>query len=303
MIWIFTAISVYFLYTIIYDTIVGPRFPKQHFTRYFNYIRGNTTKKQAWSTRILRLDRDQLNYAFNTRKYLFYALPVCLGLFVFFVFFFRTVSFAAIVSLIGLFYPRYIIIGLIRKRKQTLTIQLKEAMFTLNSSLLAGLSLTSAIERSVYDLERLYHNQSDAPILHEFKTISMDIKMGYSIEEALEAFRDRVQLEDVDDFVNATLIAKSRGGNMTEVFSNIAKVISEKIDIQNEIKVMTAGKRMEAKILSIMPIAIVGCLTLLSPEYMEPMYSSWIGRLLMVIGFVLIGLNYFVSRKIVDISI
>ena len=103
--------------------------------------------------------------------------------------------------------------------------------------------------------------------------------------------------------MNATLITKRRGGNLTEVLSNISKIISEKIEIKNEILVMTAGKRMEAKILSIMPIGIVTCLTLLSPEYMSPMYESLIGKTLMFIGFLFIALNYLVSRKIVKIDI
>lgn len=184
-----------------------------------------------------------------------------------------------------------------------MNLQLREAMFTLSSSLLAGASLQRAIERSVPDLERIFHNAKDAPIIQEFRRMADDLRMGYALEETMIAFRDRVQLEDVDDFVNATLITKRRGGNLTEVLSNISKIISEKIEIKNEILVLTASKRMESKILSIMPIGIVVCLSLLSPEYMSPMYGSLIGRVLLFTGFLLIGLNYIVSRKIVKIEV
>lgn len=303
MLWLLTALGTYFIFSLVYDLYTGHRFPRNYYTKYFSYIRGVEVDKKAWYLRILRLDREEFQYAFNTKKYLLYALPVCIGIYLFVAFFFRSHIFALVISLIGLFYPRFIIIGLIEKRRQLLNSQLKEAMFALSSSLLAGQSLVSAIDRSVHDLERLFHDDKDAPILFEFRRMSDDLKMGYTLEEVMESFRDRVKLEDVDDFVNATLIAKSRGGNITEVFSNTAKVISEKIEIHNEIKVMTSGKRLEAKILSIMPIGIVGCLTLLSPEYMEPMYSSWIGRMLMLLGFILIACNYYVSRRIVDIDI
>ncbi|MDR6551566.1 tight adherence protein B [Paenibacillus qinlingensis] len=232
-----------------------------------------------------------------------YTLPICFAIFLFMLFIFRSFPFALLISLAGVFYPRFIILGLIKKRRRLLNNQLKEAMFSLVSSLRAGASLQTAIERCVQDLENIFSEDKDAPIVREFQYMVEELQMGYTVDEVLHAFRDRVHLEDVTDFVNATLIAKKRGGNLTEILVNISKVISEKIEISNEIQVLTAGKQMEARMLSIMPVFIVGCLTLLSPEYMEAMYDSWVGKLLLFVGFILILINYWISRKIVDIHV
>ncbi|OEF99141.1 hypothetical protein BHF71_10075 [Vulcanibacillus modesticaldus] len=293
----------YIIYSLLVNVWIGNQGEKGHLKKYYAYIKGEENRKHSLLERILKIDHDQRQYAFDTKKYLSYAVPISLGIFLFVVFFFRSWSFALVISLTGIFYPRFILKGLIEKRRKLLNYQLKEAMFSLSSSLRAGASLQKAIERSVSDLQRIYQNDKEAPILIEFRRMAEELKMGYSVEETLISFRDRVQIEDVDDFVNATLIAKTRGGNLTEILNNISKMISEKIEIKNEIEVMTSGKRMEASILSLMPIGIVGSLTLLSPEYMEPMYSTLIGKLLMFIGFILIAINYYVSKKIVDIEV
>lgn len=297
------ACTVYLVYSIVMEIWIGNKGEKGSLRKYYSYLRGEEKIRRSWGEKIVGVNKDQSQYAFDTKKYLFYALPVCLGIFLFMVFFFRSLPFSLVVSLIGLLYPRMIIIGLIHKRKTLLNYQLKEAMFSLSSSLKAGASLQMAIERTVYDLERIYYSDKDAPIVAEFRRMSEELSVGYSVEETLVSFRNRVQLEDVDDFVNATLIAKTRGGNLMEILNNISRIISEKIEVKQEISVMTAGKRMEAKILSVMPIGIVTSLTLLSPDYMAPMYDSIIGKMLLFMGFIFIAINYFISRKIVNIEV
>ena len=181
--------------------------------------------------------------------------------------------------------------------------QLRDAMFSLTASLRAGASLQNAIHRAVIDLGRLFRNDANAPIVAEFLRMSESLKTGTSIQDTLIAFRDRVTLEDVDDFVQATLIVRATGGNLTEVMERIAQTISDKIATQQEIRVLTAGKRMEALFLSVMPIAIVFILSFFSPEYMAPMFDNWSGRVLLLIGFLLIGLNWVISRRLVRIDV
>ncbi|WP_127580762.1 type II secretion system F family protein [Paenibacillus koleovorans] len=299
----FVGLIVYIVFLFILSLLEGNRGSRGHIKRYFDHIRGKEKKRVTIVNKLLRLSPDQQQYAFDAKKYFYYSLPACLAIFLFMTFMLRTWEISLVIGLVGLYYPRLIILSRINKRRKQLNMQLKDAMYSLSTSLKAGSSLQKAIERSVADLQRIFYRDKDAPIVLEFKKMSEDLNMGYTIEEALTAFRDRVQLEDVNDFVNATLIAKNRGGNLTEIFTNITRVISDKIEIKNEINILTAGKKMESKILSFMPIGIVACLTLLSPDYMEPMYSTFLGKVLMIVGFIFIVLNYFISRKIVNIEV
>ncbi|RTE11203.1 type II secretion system F family protein [Paenibacillus whitsoniae] len=294
---------VFILFVVLMDVLFGDIPEKNSLRKYYKYVKGEVYKRRTFTDRYLRLSKEQRYYVLNTKKYLIYTLPICASIFLIMLFFFRSFSFAVVFSLAGFFYPRFIILGLIKKRRRLLNNQMKEAMFSMVSSLRAGASLQTAIERCVHDLKNIFSGEKDAPIIREFEQMTEELQMGYTVDEVLQAFRERVHLEDVTDFVNATLIAKRRGGNLTEILVSISKAISEKIEISNEIQVLTAGKQMEARMLSLMPVFIVGCLSLLSPEYMEAMYASWIGKLLLLIGFILIVINYFISRKIVDIHV
>ncbi len=60
---------------------------------------------------------------------------------------------------------------------------------------------------------------------------------------------------------------------------------------------------MEAKILTIAPIFLVFMLSIFSPDYMKPMYETIVGRLLLLLGVILLVLNYFIGKKIIDIDI
>lgn len=294
---------VFFVSQIILDFVLGVGKEKGYLKNYYSNISGIKHTRLRWVDRMLGLNKDQLIYSLDYKKYIKYTFPACLIVFLFSFFFFRSAIFSGVISLIGLFYPRFLLISMINKRKSLLNSQLKEAMFSLSSSLKAGASLQKSIERSVLDLELIFHDKKDAPILIEFRQMAEGLQMGFTVEEVLLSLKERVKLEDIDDMVNSTIIAKNRGGDLTEIFSNIAKTISEKIEIKNEIQTLTAGKRLESRILSLMPIAIVTSLTLLSPQYMSPLYHSGIGRVLMFAGFILIILNYIISRKIIKIEV
>lgn len=190
-----------------------------------------------------------------------------------------------------------------KKWEQTLSWQFKEALESISTSLRAGRSMISAFEQCLEDMQQVFGVHKKQPIVEELEKIVQDIRTGSSLEEALIAFRDRVNLEDVHDFVDATLITQKKGGNLTEVIANVSKVIAEKINIKREILTLTASKRAEANILVAAPLLIVIILVLFSPEYMAPMYDSLGGQIAMMIGIIFIGLAVIIGRKIVEIDI
>lgn len=210
---------------------------------------------------------------------------------------------ALAVSLVSFYIPKLRMMKSSKRREEIFTYQFREMMFSVSNSLKAGASLQKALERSLIDLGEIYKNQIEKPVLEELEIIIYEIKVGKSIDEALIDFRDRVKLEDVNSFVNAAIITNKTGGNLTEVMNNVAQIIGDKIQIKREIVTLTAAKRSEAKLLTFMPIGLVSILFFVSPSYMEPMYQTLIGKLLMVFGTLLIVANYFIGKKIVDIDV
>lgn len=236
-------------------------------------------------------------------EYMKYSLLISVAIFLSVFLLLKNFWIAVTISLLGFYYPRYRMKKSAKERKIVLNYQFREFLYAISNSLKAGASLQSAIRRSHEDLKQIYKHTIDVPLLDEIELIIYDMGIGKSTEEALEHFRDRVQLEDVTSFVNAAVITNRTGGNLTEVMHNVAMIIGDKIEIKREITTLTASKRSEAKILTFMPVGLVIILNLIAPQYMKPMYETTLGKVCMAFGMMLITANYFIGKRIINIDI
>lgn len=217
--------------------------------------------------------------------------------------FLRSILYAFIFSLLGFLYPRIREKNYEDKKKSVFELQFKDAMQSLSNSLKSGSSLQVSMEKCLEDLNRIYKHKKIKPVVDEWEIIVSDIKLGKSINDVLIDFRNRAMTEDVDTFVNSAVIINEKGGNLTEVLANVTQIISDRIEVKRDILTLTAGKRSEAKILSFMPVVLVGAIMLLSPKYLEPMYDKPLGKLLAAFGLILLLINYIIGKKIIDIEV
>jgi len=271
--------------------------------RYIGDIYAELRGEKRENKRMVRKKRKYSPIKMDMKSYIKYAIPAVTGIFIFCLLFLRSIPASVAACLFGFFYPRYIIQNKIRKRKELLNIQLREALYSISNSLKAGNSLQSAVERSVEDTRRVLKTQIDKPMVEELELIVYEIQLGKTLEEALISFRNRTDMEDIDTFVNAAIITREKGGNLTEVMANVSEAISDKIQIRREIMTLTAGKRSEAKLLTFMPIAMVVLLSFSSPAYMKPMYETLLGKSLMIVGLILLAANYIIGKRIIDIKV
>ncbi|NEU30504.1 hypothetical protein GN156_06865 [bacterium LRH843] len=232
-------------------------------------------------------------------------MVVIVGLLIFLLgnFFFQNLFFALVFSSLALFYPRFQKRRLAQKRKGIFLNQFRDGMYSIASSLRAGASLQTALKRCEEDLRKEHITQKEKPMLEEMSQINHDIEFGMSVDQALRAFKERMELEDVDQFVDSILITRSKGGNLTKVTQNTSERIADKISIQQEIRVATAQKRSEAKLLTFFPLIIVLVLLAINPEYMKPMYENIFGNFMLFLAALMLVANYLVGKKVTDIDV
>lgn len=281
------------------DLLLGVKLGDNYLNTYYAKLKGEDTKEKKSSTRHKEKEPLQI----NRKTYLLYSLPAVAIMFVCCLIFFRNVGTSSAISLLGFLYPKYMAKTRLKRRRELLNIQLREAMASISNSLKAGNSLQTSLERCLEDMGRLLKNKTEKPIIDELEKVIYDIQIGKTLEEALISFRDRLKMEDIDTFVNAAIITKEKGGNLTEVMSNVSESISDKIQIKREIMTLTAGKRSEAKLLTFVPVILVLALSVLSPSYMKPMYETTLGKIMMIVGTALLAVNYFLGKRIIDIKV
>lgn len=217
--------------------------------------------------------------------------------------FFRSWPLALVVSLAAPLYPLALQKGRQQRRRDLLTVQFGLALQVMAASLRAGASLRTAVERAPDDLGRLLAGQRQQPMVAELQRVVRDLQLGFSLEEALVGFRDRLRLEDVTDFVEAVLLCRVRGGNAARVMARVAEIIEDKISVQQQVLALTAGKRMEAKMVTFGPPVLVILLGLTNPGYMAPLYETFVGQVMLIGGTLCLAAAYLIGRRLLRVEI
>lgn len=246
---------------------------------------------------------DYSEYKLSVKEYILYATLACIFFGVIGYIFYESVLGSIIVGAAGLYYPKIQKNNLQKNRQEKLKLQFKEAIASLSSSLAAGRSIENSFKEVVEDLYLLYPDPNTY-IIREFEIINRRIENGETIENAILNFSIRSDLEDVQNFANVFITCKRTGGNLVEVIRRTSDIISEKIDIQQEVSVMVSSKRFESKIMTIAPIAMILLLKTSAPDYLAPMYSwDTAGPIIMTICLVILVFGYWLGQRIMDIKV
>jgi tight adherence protein B len=243
-------------------------------------------------------------YNLKKSEFVFYGLIGAVGFFIIGYIFYKSLVVAIVFSLLGLFFPKLQKKRLLQKRKQELSNQFQQALFSVSSSLVAGRSIENAFLEVSKDLELLYPDPNTY-IIKEFELINRRVANREPIESAIIDFSERAGVDDITNFTDVFVTCKRTGGDLVEVIRRTSNMISEKIEIQQEISVMVAQKKFESRILSIMPVLMIALLGYTAGEYMEPLYDlrGIVGPIVMTICLGIIVFSFWISQRIMNIKV
>ncbi len=191
--------------------------------------------------------------------------------------------------------PKIIITNLWEKRCSRLVDQMVDGMTIMSNGIKAGQSLTQSMERVVENMS--------GPLPQEFGLILNKVRLGMSVEDALNEFGDRIPRQDVQMFVTAVVILKETGGNMAETFQTITTTVRERQKVEKKIEAMTAQGNMQAIIVTLVPLILLGVFLLLDPPYVMPLFTTPLGWVCLTLVVTLQIIGLVVMRKIVTIKV
>jgi tight adherence protein B len=93
------------------------------------------------------------------------------------------------------------------------------------------------------------------------------------------------------------------GGNLAEVLDIVANTVRERAYVQRQVRVLSAEGRLSIAILSVLPFGIFAYLAFMNPEYVSPLFTTMLGRVLLLIGGALMATGIFVMTRIVRIDV
>ena len=178
------------------------------------------------------------------------------------------------------------------RARRLIGIQFKDAIASVLTNLKAGYSIENAFKEATKDMELLYGKQS--LICGHFHKILKGMKNNIPLEKLLFNFGKDSENKDIQEFALVFSVAKRSGGNLTEIISRTIAVISQKIEM---------AKRMEARIMNLVPFFIIFYINLTSRGFFDPLYHNIFGIALMTICMTVYIAAYLLSEKIINIAI
>jgi tight adherence protein B len=92
------------------------------------------------------------------------------------------------------------------------------------------------------------------------------------------------------------------GGNLAEILETIAGTIRERERLRRELRTLTAEGRLSGWVLGLMPFVIGAFLALRSPEYLEPLYQTGKGLMMVTVSVLLMIVGTLWMKRIVRIE-
>lgn len=183
----------------------------------------------------------------------------------------------------------------ITKRLNNFQRQLADCLSLVANSLRAGFSFLQTME--------IISREMEPPMSTEFEKVMRDTSLGKALDDALHDMDDRVGSADFSLVITAVLIQQQVGGNLATILDTIRNTISERIRIRREVNTLTAQGKMSGIVLACIPVALALFFYVSSPEYLEPLLTTNIGRIAIIGALFLVIVGFAIIRKIVDIKV
>ena len=161
-------------------------------------------------------------------------------------------------------------------RRRAFDGQLVDALFILSSSLRAGLSLTQAFEQ--------VESEMSPPISQEFGLMLKAYRLGMTFEGALQRLNERMPSEELQLFTTAMLVARETGGDVTHLISQLIGTIRDRKKLREKVATLTLQGRLQAYIMSALPILFTAFVRTANPGYFEVLVSTAYGQMALVLA-------------------
>lgn len=170
----------------------------------------------------------------------------------------------------------------LNKRKKELLIEFRDGMQVVSTALLAGYSIENAWREAEKESGKLHGE--NAILTQEFHQMNARIQINQPFEQVLADFAERSGCEDIESFSEVFSFAKRGGGDFAGIIRTTVWHLSSKMEVEREIDTVIAGKKLESRIMNVMPVCILGYLNLSSGTFLDVLYGNVLGVIIMTVA-------------------
>ena len=159
----------------------------------------------------------------------------------------------------------------IAKKNKAFLVLFPDAIDLIVRGLRSGLPVSESIV--------LVSQEVPEPVGGVFLNISRTMKLGVSLEKALQETARRLDMTEFNFFTTSIIIQRETGGNLSEILNNLSEVLRARFMMRMKIKAMSSEARASAVIIGALPFIVIIAVSVMSPAYMSLLYTDHRGNI------------------------
>jgi tight adherence protein B len=205
----------------------------------------------------------------------------------------RMIPILSVVIVIVMVFRAYLL-SCVAKRTALFEKQLVEALDLGGRSLRAGHPLNGAF--------KLIASEISPPVSTLFGDIMEQEALGVSLQRALVNASQKSRSADMKIFATSVVIQLRTGGNLADMIDRVAWVVRERMRLSRRARVLTAEAQLSKWVLLALPIGMFVLLNLINPDYMQPFYTTFLGKIMLVIAVVMLSIGAWIMNRMATLK-
>jgi tight adherence protein B len=183
----------------------------------------------------------------------------------------------------------------VRRQQALFADQLPSHLDEFASALRAGHGLAAGLAASL--------KSAPEPSRSEWARVVSDEALGTPLDDAMRTLAQRMASDDVEQVALVASLHQRAGGNVAEIIDRVTEGVRERAELRREVRALTAQARMTRWILTVLPFGMIVMISLMSPSYMKPLFTTTGGIVALVIAGVLLMCGSLTLRKLTEIKV
>jgi tight adherence protein B len=195
----------------------------------------------------------------------------------------------------GLWLPHVVVGYQIKKRVGQFNKRFPDAIELLVRGLRSGLPISETLG--------VVASEVPGPVGEEFRSVSDKIKIGRTMDVAMQETADRLGTPEFQFFCISLTIQRETGGNLAETLSNLATVLRMRMQMQLKIRAMSSESKASAYIIGALPFIVFGLIYSINPHYMGGFFVDTRLIITGAGGLVWMSIGALIMKKMISFEI
>ena len=196
---------------------------------------------------------------------------------------------------VGVGLPHYMVGRMARRRIQTFLAKFPDAIDLLVRGLRSGLPISETMT--------IVGSEVPDPVGSEFRAVADRMRIGRTMDAALQESADRLDTPEFQFFVITLAIQRETGGNLAETLSNLADVLRKRLQMKLKIRAMSSESKASAYIIGSLPFIVFALITYINPGYMGGFFTDQRLMIAAACGAAWMSIGVFIMSKMISFEI